>query len=931
MNQSIKFLISTLGMVILIIMTILVFPISKDYEIIKPIPPNEIDNDSMDISVPIDRKLHQNKNIKAKDNQKNINVVEPLNPSKIPKKRVNTSIKILDALGMSIPKGMIFQATMSFDFLNGEFVYPDSFRLNQEFEIAAEGYFSKEMSHENIHNNTIILDYNTDYKIIVQDNQNRPVQDSTVKVWKLGPVPRPINQNIEKIPLNSRFYNQLFSSLQIKNTNIVFTEHSTEDVLLYRFRPDGYAAPRRGDKFVNLANCAWSEEYRPVYNIDIFNLSPKYIPLPINSSLKLRMWDTCSLIASISDNIEMYNTFIHPGISHLKFEFDRDGRRDFSYIRLPYFNEYEKKLFTKLKTGIDGISVLEKAEPSIYFVQAEKNTYHSNCIPLTPICGGVVLNLDNHSEVMVNVFLQKKNNGITYWRQTAPISNARVTLKSVRGMHIYSSVTNEIGVTKFEKVPFGSYELIISVSDSIVTKQEPLRIEINKPNKYVEYIIQDWHKYQVSGIVINEDTEEVIMNYPISLMYNDHIIDIKRTNKDGIFCFNDLLSGNYTLTGLIEEKNKALLIPFTNSNIVSNSFLLNGYDRMEEYGEYTIPSKKLTLKNQDVTDVKIYVKEYPKTTFSGKVVDEEGNAVQNAKLYCFETTKQYLYKTKQLQIFPKNTKSKSNGNFSFNVIGGKQAIEYVFEVIAFREELTPGYWKANLRWKDKYPSGSYIEERITYNQLGSTLISGFIDQHYENIIITLRERERKTATGTIQLEENNIKEINIQAEQFGLNLPVTFVNKNVFVIKNVQSGNLFLHLQPNIKDTVKTPFGERTYNKYLTKHKQFFIPMDTNSIIDMGIIKLENSGYAWGLAQDSQGIPIHDLLVAITDPENEQLYFGNTFTDENGFFFLGGQMPLNREYVLTAYDKKDTHKKIFQSSPFVNNISNYIIQINTTF
>ena len=167
-------------------------------------------------------------------------------------------------------------------------------------------------------------------------------------------------------------------------------------------------------------------------------------------------------------------------------------------------------VWQELKTDQEGKCLVHDLPPALYYAQAVKDNQTSLTVPLHPCCGGASLQLIATSNVMIIV---KRKGMENQENSIAESPNSEITLKGVEGTTGLLSTLSRAGGTILN-VSYGEYLLKVNPAEG---QPEEKRVTVQHPKEKFELLISGYEQYDLSGIVIDEDTKQPVAGYDLQI------------------------------------------------------------------------------------------------------------------------------------------------------------------------------------------------------------------------------------------------------------------------------------------------------------------------------------------------------------------------------------------------------------------------------
>ena len=292
--------------------------------------------------------------------------------------------------------------------------------------VSAEGYVPGEFT-VTPNSSPLVLDYLCDFSIYVEDEKGVAAPNTTIRIWKSNPPPRPIKDQATIYTSNGNSFRLKRNEGECRVIWVSKPHHWYEAT----GSSDGDVYPQMGDLVMALGACAWQAGYAPLYiNRERIPPAGEIFPLTLQRSRRLRIWDTFCLAERTDSNKR--NTMSFPQV----LEILRENQLKYYYQRFPNYPEDQPPIYEE-KTNDNGEWKLRGVPPALYYVQAigEKNLY-SEVMTLYPACGGARLRLLGKGGLWVYV----EREGITAKDKLfARVSGAEVILQSSQtGIKVYA-------------------------------------------------------------------------------------------------------------------------------------------------------------------------------------------------------------------------------------------------------------------------------------------------------------------------------------------------------------------------------------------------------------------------------------------------------------------------------------------------------------
>ncbi|WP_431603234.1 SpaA isopeptide-forming pilin-related protein [Bacillus albus] len=130
------------------------------------------------------------------------------------------------------------------------------------------------------------------------------------------------------------------------------------------------------------------------------------------------------------------------------------------------------------------------------------------------------------------------------------LPNAEFTIYNEQGQEIVKNKTNEDGIAKFEKLPFGKYKYRETLApEGYVLNEETFEFEIKEDGQIIKHVVED-RKIEGTLEITKVDVADGNNKLPNAefTIYNEQGQEIvkNKTNEDGIAKFEKLPYGKYT-------------------------------------------------------------------------------------------------------------------------------------------------------------------------------------------------------------------------------------------------------------------------------------------------------------------------------------------------------------------------------------------------
>ncbi len=819
---------------------------------------------------------------------------------------------IQDAIGQGIQHGKISLATEAYDFWEGRFGLPVLLGGEILVTVKAEGYFSTSypINFDQQSFEPIILEYKSAFTILVLNHNGLPCGNAAVRLMKVSSPIRPTI--VESSIATSRGYLPSINVVNRKEGDCVVASanrliHKNNTVIL----PYGQTKPKLGDQLISVGNCSWNSSISPFYftqKIAWFNYV--YFPIITEKSSMLRMWDTLTYSKASAEG--------YCCTAKEYCEIRRNGERGFYFLSFPDCMP-NPSIVKEAKTNVKGECQFIDLYPALYYVQAFNGNSHSDLVPLHPSCSGTQLTLVDSSEVFVRV----KRSGIKSNNQAYHVvEDIPVILKSLEGKGIFSTNTDFDGFSCFQNVPFGDYELVVSTPNEIVNE----KVIIDTLEEKFTIQLKSWERYTVSGTVIDKETNLPVTGFELSLCYEarfemkgEHSTTI--SDSVGRFMFEDVIPGTYSIGGKIPantDKMSSLetiqyLSKFESSML--ESFLMAS----DTYGS----RKQIAVSNDNIENLVIPVEKVIQTHLAGKVIYKNGIPAEEIPITITAKYPTRMQASSFLATVPNEPKTDTKGHFEFTIISDTFQTDKPIELrlTATKGQIIPSYWEQ--KEDDSY---EFIESKTIPYFLGSTNVSGFPGDTFDDIVIVLSAVENKIIGGKLLSEENDYSQLTIYAYQNNQNLPIQINSMGEFNIHNVESGIVNILLHPRYYTFIDTSFGKQRSIKYILQNILINVPENEQYV--NADISLSPAGYFWGVVLNAQAQPVPGVLVILRRySDNKRIY--SDFTSEDGFYFINEHnVNMDDVYYLSCYYTNNFDNPVCRSSPMKPNQENIQLVIH---
>ena len=448
-------------------------------------------------------------------------------------------------------------------------------------------------------------------------------------------------------------------------------------------------------------------------------------------------------------------------------------------------------------------------------------------------------------------------------------------------------------------IPYGEYLLQVNPPDGQLVEKQ---VSIHQPKEKFEILISGFEQYDLSGIVIDEDTKQPIAGYDLLL---DALGYQTKSGPDGRFAFNNLPPYIYDICTPIPE-----------NGIVE--YMLASSDL--NYYMPAIPLAKVTVPSDKQDNVEIRLHKAVNTKLSGMVIDTQRKPLQGAKITVAKIDPNNSLAGENLGTIPKSVETNQNGGFAFylpntNTTKG-ESINY--EINAAVGHNMPGGWSANS--DNSYTIGypSFIPETV-----GSINAKGKAGEDINNLVITIAGKMEKSIHGRLIAEEENFEPVYMTAKQNSIYKTVDKKPDGTFTIANMVTGDFSLSISPNIDTIIETTFEILTERKYVHEQLKLTIPENEKEMyID---IHLRRNLTLTGTIGYADGSPLRFSSIQVSK-ENDKFYIGYAKTNHKGFFKIDG-LVADGYYQFNFFDPENK-QKLFTSdwiSPSVGEV-HYVIK-----
>ena len=772
------------------------------------------------------------------------------------------ALTVQDPLGDPIPSGIIAFGSESLSFTSSGIIVPATWPHELNIRTSAEGYAPGEFT-VTPNSPPLVLDYLCDFLIRVENEKGAPAPNTTIRVWKSNPPPRPVKDQATVYQRTGNSYRLMRNEYECKVTWVSEPRHSYEAAGSSR----GDVYPKMGDLVVALGACAWQAGYAPLHHRERLSFLGEMLPTTIQRSRRLRIWDTLCLAERTVLN--------QPDSSGFKqrLEILRENQLQFYRQDFPKRSENQPPLYEK-KTNDKGECRLRGVPPALYYVQAigGENQY-SEIMTLNPACGGALLRLRGES---IRLFVYVEKEGIpSKDKLFARVPNAEISLQSQKSIQLYSDKTDGVGEAYFDKLPYGKYRLIVNAQEQTVEKN----ITIKQAVDSCLVTLPHDEFYSITGIVLEEESGAPVSGYALELntdnragSFGYHIYQETVSDADGCFEFHDVIPGDYCLS---EDINSLGELEYIFS------------DPSEKYCDLTESNTHLSniklYVYEDIHDKKVLVKPIVKTNFSGIVVDQMDIPMANAVFTVAARLKSVVY-TDKMKLHPKDFKTDSSGLFSLTIFNDWRSENqvYNFEITAMIGDMALPRWAPSI---DNSVPSVFVKEKFHASSIASVTLEGDMGDAFNDLRIVLKPQiTDKTLQGKLVAEgEDQFSLVYITATQNNQDVFIQLNKDGYFKAENISTGDMALDINTCICTSVDTTNGPREYNKYLNRIVKIRIEDEQpETYVE---IPLHRAGYYWGYVKDGEGNPLPGTNVWAEDkpnPNGHRVYP----SDENGFFFI---------------------------------------------
>ncbi|HQQ01063.1 MAG TPA: hypothetical protein PLY86_21615, partial [bacterium] len=523
------------------------------------------------------------------------------------------AIRLVDALGDSIPNGIIELASQTYESAHSEFLVRDVSAGTYTLSARADGYQAATQTVEVPAERSIVvtLEYLCTFEITVLDNNKAPAAGAQVSLMEGAKVPRPPKSSLSVVGKRE------FAGKGVLNLRPI--DGRIRIVSIEGNQPSGYWLDQQSYDL---------DRERPSVEINdtvvAAKTKSKDQPLPLS---RLRNWDTIALLNS--------NPNGSTPITALYFE------REVKPFQCVIFGEQETHGSTTILTSLTdetGKCRFENLSPGLYFANAAKGNERTVTYPLSPVDRSVNMPLFGQDNASVGVSVEKKDFPNRRW---CYIPNTEVRLEGIDRKILMSNNTGPGGGSvRFQPLPWGRYRITVIPPESLQAEPPSREIEIQVEGPGIQVTAEFRTKgdaatagVKVSGIVQREDTKERLADFPLELKVNCspstqgratwQRYALVKTNADGEFQFEQVLPmpGGYMITSLPAKESPSM---YTDCG--------KGLRFLDRDDPRAKPEPHFLVTTSDITGIVYSVLPAAITTLMGTVTMADGSPVPDAGL-----------------------------------------------------------------------------------------------------------------------------------------------------------------------------------------------------------------------------------------------------------------------------------------------------------
>ncbi len=818
------------------------------------------------------------------------------------------AVRLVDALGDSIPNGIIEIASRTYESATSEFLIRDVSEGTYMIQARAEGYQSTTSTVQIPTEDwqAITLEYLCSFEIFVHSDleQTLPVSGVELSLVEGPKPPRPP-----------------------KSLLSVVAEKNALDRGILGLRPVG--GKIRIDSIEGMQpNGSWvndrfrdSAAEQPRVELNDVVVGMKTRSKEVHSPLsRLRQWDTIAL-ASLGPDRPM-------SIGDLLF------RRGTGTFQCPIFGVEETPGLQTIRTLVTdetGKCRFEALSPGLYFVKGAKGISRTVVDPLFPVDCRMNMRLYGEVDNIVSVSVEKKNFPNMRWFY---IPDADVRLEGIDRKILLSDNTGKGGrVLRFQPVPWGRYRITVTPPESLQAEPPSKEIEISveRPQTSLTVDFQVNEGVKVSGIVQREDTKETLADFPVELKVNRspstqgratwQRYALVKTNADGEFQFEQVLPmpGGYMITSPPAKEFPSM---YTDCG--------KGLRFLDRDDPRAKPDPHFLVTTSDVTGIVYSVLPAAITTLMGTVTMPDGSPVADAHLE-IEGLDEKIVQSGSL------TDTEGRFAFSFLLPASDKPVE-----TALRATLKAKPIRIVLSVSQGTPD--YVYEDAGLAADGSAPVSFRIGDTIRDIRIVLKEMEKGhvlygkilTEDGRApeypeailldvsQKQEKSIhKESLVGPDQVGLRAHVE--PDGAYRVEGLQPGPFRLNIWPHNQSVTPEKVTLPPPVSYQGMEVQLEMPPDVKET--RYDVVLEKESYFHGRVLDENLEPLSDETMSVSafsdDSSGARQDFGTV--NSSGYFLI--YVKPGQEYNLQVVDRNTLAKYPPRFEKLTPPIENLVLQV----
>lgn len=802
-------------------------------------------------------------------------------------------IRIADALGEPIPKGVISLNGKAQLFYGGLSICQDVPQATCELAASAEGYSSATATVDpsKTRDYSFTLEYVSSHAVTVYseyDDSNRralptfkkPCGGADVFLWRGAVPPRPPANNTSVI-VGILFSNDACQAAIVRtpgNVQFASIPRKLSNSPTTRMAAGEYLRPLSGDIITGVDLLNWGADQTLS---DMQKIQIRFSPPPEINSRHLRIWDVFALAAKTDDSAwgRLFIRFVHENTDY------------YHDIRLPDIPA-ERTLFRQGKTDAEGQCTFSGLPPGIYYVQAQFAGRRSPVETFLPTRGHTKLGLFNSARVIVEV-VKKELNALLLAR---PVLNAQVALTpsgnpDTQGKGIYTGTTNDLGRALFESVQWGSYRINVKLPEDYPLPPIAQEVVIDQ-SRHRFTVPVEGTGIVVSGRVINQETHAGVADYPIQLeKVNQYTHAIQKTDAEGNFTFTNVQPGWHELQPFLEYEEGLNYLPYPTRFLQAQSISLPD-----------VPKIDLQIEDKNIEGLEYPVIPSVLTHLRGQVVDREEKPVPGVRLSLDDRSAgnnpDLCQHIKALGPQPSTTDA--HGKFHLEIPAGAdpEHRDYTFDLVANYVKVIPFSSSMN-----PFKQFQIIEDTIVPLAQGKLSVTFRIGDDRSNLKIVLdASLFTKRIIGLLKTEDGGpLDGIGVSAIQDDFTIHSDLSSDGSFTIDGVKPGEVVLRTESRLKEVELGDFKSEFVPEYHNEWMELEVPSGNNPDLYVEITLLK-AGYLAGVVLDNQGVPQKGAWIFTKIPGGAGL--GSFIPTESDGLFIIQNVPLNYTYDLTAYDKK---------------------------